>query len=96
MKYEEVGKVVIRGSRWSYGWGDAGVYKGKDCEGKCDYGKRRIIIDPRHFTNLIDVSAREVLHAYFPEYKEETINEVAEKIALVYSKLCIGSPRHGG
>ena len=86
MKYQELGKVTINGHLWSFGYGDAGVFNKKPCQGKCNYAQKRIIISKKHTCKLVDVVAHEVLHARFPEYNEETINDTAEIISNVYGK----------
>jgi hypothetical protein len=93
MKYIKLGKIKINGRLWEYGWGDAGYENKKPCEGKCDYDKRRIVISKNHACQLADVVSHEVLHARFPEYKEDAVNDAAEIISNVYGKFLVSSKK---
>lgn len=78
--WEYVGKFKISGRTWHYGWGDAGKTKGKPNEGICHYSNQRIVISRKHKCHLADVISHELLHAFFPHWKEEFVDGIGEAI----------------
>ena len=86
-KWEYVDKFQIAGRTWQYGWGDTGKTKGKANEGICDYENRRVIINRQHKCHLADVVSHELLHAYFPHWKEEFVDGIGESIGTAIKHL---------
>ena len=84
MKFKPLGKLRINDEDWEYGWGDAGKTNGKPDQGMCNYEFKRIVISRKHARNLLDVLSHEILHARFPDIKEESINDAGELIAKAF------------
>ena len=87
MKFDKIGTIAINGVEWEYGWGDCGTTKGRKDQGKCDYANKRIVIAKKRKCNLLDVVCHEVVHARFPDLKEDAVEEIGNLVDEVYRKM---------
>jgi len=81
MKFQAVGKLEINGKNWEYGYGNPG----KNNDGLCDHGKRRITIAKNNrVRSFVDVLAHETIHARLPDVSEESVESTAVLISRAY------------